>query len=183
MSSIVHPTVHSAAILLSMPCLFLCRNLTRSIGEAGMVEAETDAILLEYEIDQRDFSSAVEDCLPKDLPWTIPKAGHALYYTAVYRFHSEEVGHMSPVTWLGYIPRSSDLGEIIGLARLLGWLENSASGGWLMLHRLMHDSQANSCNRSTSDGPCARADDALWCVSNLLWVPLYLVWLLEITWL
>ncbi len=43
----------------------------RSLGEAGMVEVETEALLLEQEVDCQEFSEEVEDCLPKDDPWTI----------------------------------------------------------------------------------------------------------------
>ena len=44
----------------------------RSLGEAGMVEAESETILIDQQIDYAEFPQAVEDCLPKDLPWTIP---------------------------------------------------------------------------------------------------------------
>lgn len=45
----------------------------RSLGEAGLVEGETEALLIDYDVDYEEFSKEVEDCLPKDLPWTIPK--------------------------------------------------------------------------------------------------------------
>ena len=45
----------------------------RSLGEAGEVERESEAFLLENEIDSSEFSESVLDCLPKQLPWTIPQ--------------------------------------------------------------------------------------------------------------
>ena len=38
-----------------------------------MVESEMETLLLEYDIDAREFSEEVEECLPKESPWTIPK--------------------------------------------------------------------------------------------------------------
>ncbi len=38
-----------------------------------MVEGETEALLLEPEIDSQRFSKEVEDCLSKDDPWTTPE--------------------------------------------------------------------------------------------------------------
>ena len=48
-------------------------TLLRSLGEAGEIEPESEAYLLENKVDFEDFSPAVLDCLPKDLPWTIPQ--------------------------------------------------------------------------------------------------------------
>ncbi|XP_067898392.1 DIS3-like exonuclease 2 [Heterodontus francisci] len=66
--------------------LFICRivdwrddsrfadgYLTRSLGQAGEIEPETEGILIEYDVDFSDFADEVLECLPKSLPWTIPK--------------------------------------------------------------------------------------------------------------
>ena len=45
----------------------------RSLGEAGVVEGETEALLIDNDIDYEEFSDEVNACLPKDEPWTIPK--------------------------------------------------------------------------------------------------------------
>ena len=37
----------------------VCRQLLRSLGEAGEIEPETDGILIEYNIDTTDFSEEV----------------------------------------------------------------------------------------------------------------------------
>ncbi|XP_022423672.1 DIS3-like exonuclease 2 isoform X1 [Delphinapterus leucas] len=65
--------------------LFICRivdwkedsnfalgQLAKSLGQAGEIEPETEGILTEYGVDFSDFSSEVLECLPQDLPWTIP---------------------------------------------------------------------------------------------------------------
>ncbi|XP_006787019.1 DIS3-like exonuclease 2 isoform X2 [Neolamprologus brichardi] len=65
--------------------LFICRitdwaadsnfaegRLDKSLGQAGEIEPETEGILIEYEVDFSEFSDEVLDCLPKNLPWTIP---------------------------------------------------------------------------------------------------------------
>uniref|UniRef100_H3CR27 DIS3-like exonuclease 2 n=1 Tax=Tetraodon nigroviridis TaxID=99883 RepID=H3CR27_TETNG len=65
--------------------LFICRitnweansnfaegRLEKTLGQAGEIEPETEGILLEYEVDFSEFSDEVLDCLPKNLPWTIP---------------------------------------------------------------------------------------------------------------
>lgn len=49
-------------------------SIMRSLGEAGLVEGETEGLLIDNDIDYEEFSTEVEDCLPKDLPWTIPEA-------------------------------------------------------------------------------------------------------------
>ncbi|XP_037704400.1 DIS3-like exonuclease 2 isoform X1 [Choloepus didactylus] len=66
--------------------LFICRivdwkedsnfalgQLAKSLGQAGEIEPETEGILTEYGVDFSDFSSEVLECLPRGLPWTIPR--------------------------------------------------------------------------------------------------------------
>ncbi|KAM6178417.1 DIS3-like exonuclease 2 [Rhynchocyon petersi] len=66
--------------------LFICRivdwkddshfalgQLAKSLGQAGEIEPETEGILTEYGVDFSDFSSEVLECLPQNLPWTIPQ--------------------------------------------------------------------------------------------------------------
>ncbi|XP_059507090.1 DIS3-like exonuclease 2 isoform X2 [Stegostoma tigrinum] len=66
--------------------LFICRivdwrddssfadgHLTKSLGQAGEIEPETEGILTEYDVEFSDFPDEVLNCLPKFLPWTIPK--------------------------------------------------------------------------------------------------------------
>ncbi|KAL8568097.1 hypothetical protein ACOMHN_000321 [Nucella lapillus] len=48
-------------------------TLAKSLGEAGQLEPETEAILLENNIDTSDFSDEVLACLPEETPWTIPR--------------------------------------------------------------------------------------------------------------
>ncbi|XP_074506588.1 DIS3-like exonuclease 2 isoform X2 [Sebastes fasciatus] len=65
--------------------LFICRitnwasdsnfaegQLAKTLGQAGEIEPETEGILIEYEVDFSEFPDEVLDCLPKNLPWTIP---------------------------------------------------------------------------------------------------------------
>ncbi|KAK2822031.1 hypothetical protein Q5P01_022096 [Channa striata] len=65
--------------------LFICRitnwlsdsnfaegRLAKTLGQAGEIEPETEGILTEYDVDYSEFSDEVLDCLPKNLPWTIP---------------------------------------------------------------------------------------------------------------
>uniref|UniRef100_A0A3Q3J0D7 DIS3-like exonuclease 2 n=1 Tax=Monopterus albus TaxID=43700 RepID=A0A3Q3J0D7_MONAL len=65
--------------------LFICRitdwaansnfaegRLAKTLGQAGEIEPETEGILTEYDVDFSEFSDEVLDCLPKNLPWTIP---------------------------------------------------------------------------------------------------------------
>ncbi len=54
------------------PVKFFFRRLARSLGEAGQIEPETDGILMEYDVDFSEFPDAALDCLPKNLPWSIP---------------------------------------------------------------------------------------------------------------
>lgn len=53
-------------------CNFADGYLSRSLGQAGEIEPETEGILIEYDVDFSDFSADVLDCLPKSFPWTIP---------------------------------------------------------------------------------------------------------------
>lgn len=48
------------------------RSLAKTLGQAGEIEPETEGILMEYDVDFSDFSSEVLECLPKNLPWSIP---------------------------------------------------------------------------------------------------------------
>ncbi|KAJ8274659.1 hypothetical protein COCON_G00092840 [Conger conger] len=65
--------------------LFVCRithwndnstfaegRLAKSLGQAGEIEPETEGILMEYDVDFSEFSEDVLQCLPQNLPWTIP---------------------------------------------------------------------------------------------------------------
>lgn len=65
--------------------LFLFRKIMRSLGEAGVVETETEALLIDNEVDFEEFSSEVEDCLPKEHPWTIPRVRPTAVQTAALR--------------------------------------------------------------------------------------------------
>lgn len=47
-------------------------QLAKSLGQAGEIEPETEGILTEYDVDCSEFSDEVLNCLPKNLPWTIP---------------------------------------------------------------------------------------------------------------
>lgn len=75
--------------------IILCSNLIRSLGKAGEIEGETEAILLENNIDFADFSKEITDSLPQ-LPWSIPKVAnpdiHKIYHTLslVSIFYQEE---------------------------------------------------------------------------------------------
>lgn len=49
-------------------------HFVRSLGEIESAEAETEALLLEHDVEYRPFSKAVLDCLPKDGDkWTVPE--------------------------------------------------------------------------------------------------------------
>ena len=65
-------TYYLQCLLLLLP--ILCSNLTKSLGEAGEIEGESEAILLENNVDFADFSKEIIDSLP-ELPWSIPKVG------------------------------------------------------------------------------------------------------------
>ncbi|XP_027541530.1 DIS3-like exonuclease 2 isoform X1 [Neopelma chrysocephalum] len=64
--------------------LFICRivdwkedsnfatgQLSKSLGQAGEIEPETEGILTEYGVDFSDFSPEALECLPQNLPWVI----------------------------------------------------------------------------------------------------------------
>ena len=53
--------------------LYLTSRLARSLGEAGLIEPETEGILIENGIDFDDFPHEVLACLPQNLPWSIPE--------------------------------------------------------------------------------------------------------------
>ncbi|XP_075058458.1 DIS3-like exonuclease 2 [Mixophyes fleayi] len=85
------PLVDCPADFLTRPqdfssTLFICRitawredsnfaegKLMKSLGQAGEIEPETEGILTEYGVDFSEFSSEVLQCLPQNLPWTIPQ--------------------------------------------------------------------------------------------------------------
>lgn len=48
-------------------------SVSRSLGEAGEIEPETEGILLEYGIDFGPFSDEVLACLPQQTPWKVPE--------------------------------------------------------------------------------------------------------------
>lgn len=45
----------------------------KSLGQAGEIEPETEGILTEYGVDFSEFSNQVLQCLPPNLPWSIPQ--------------------------------------------------------------------------------------------------------------
>lgn len=47
-------------------------QLAKTLGQAGEIQPETEGILTEYDVDFSEFPEEVLDCLPKNLPWTIP---------------------------------------------------------------------------------------------------------------
>ena len=49
-------------------------HFVRSLGEVETKEAETEALLLEYDVQYRPFPKAVLDCLPKEgHDWKVPE--------------------------------------------------------------------------------------------------------------
>ncbi|XP_018121095.1 DIS3-like exonuclease 2 isoform X2 [Xenopus laevis] len=48
-------------------------KLMKSLGQAGEIEPETEGILMEYGVDFSDFPNKVLQCLPQNLPWSIPQ--------------------------------------------------------------------------------------------------------------
>uniref|UniRef100_A0A8C5ACW9 DIS3-like exonuclease 2 n=1 Tax=Gadus morhua TaxID=8049 RepID=A0A8C5ACW9_GADMO len=48
--------------------------LAKTLGQAGEIEPETEGILMEYDVDFSEFPAVVLDCLPTDLPWSVPPA-------------------------------------------------------------------------------------------------------------
>lgn len=53
------------------PFLSFCRQLAKSLGQAGEIEPETEGILTEYGVDFSDFPPEALECLPQSLPWVI----------------------------------------------------------------------------------------------------------------
>ncbi|XP_067658576.1 uncharacterized protein [Haliotis asinina] len=53
--------------------MFAKGHLSRSLGEAGQIEPETEAILLEHNVESDDFPEEVLTCLPAT-PWVIPES-------------------------------------------------------------------------------------------------------------
>lgn len=51
---------------------FSSSRLAKTLGQAGEIEPETEGILTEYDVDFSEFSDEALECLPKNLPWTIP---------------------------------------------------------------------------------------------------------------
>ncbi|KAM9316575.1 DIS3-like exonuclease 2 [Gastrophryne carolinensis] len=49
------------------------QKLMKSLGQAGDIEPETEGILTEYGVDFSEFSSKILQCLPQNLPWSIPQ--------------------------------------------------------------------------------------------------------------
>lgn len=47
-------------------------QLAKTLGQAGEIEPETEGILTEYDVDFSEFPCEALECLPKNLPWTIP---------------------------------------------------------------------------------------------------------------
>ncbi|XP_062850645.1 DIS3-like exonuclease 2 isoform X2 [Trichomycterus rosablanca] len=47
-------------------------RLVRSLGQAGVIEPETEAMLMEYDVDYSEFTPEVLECLPQSRPWTVP---------------------------------------------------------------------------------------------------------------
>ncbi|KAK3568071.1 hypothetical protein QTP86_029700 [Hemibagrus guttatus] len=52
--------------------LFAQGQLMKSLGQAGVIEPETDGMLIEYDVDFSEFTDEVLACLPQGRPWTIP---------------------------------------------------------------------------------------------------------------
>ncbi|XP_052820767.1 DIS3-like exonuclease 2 [Mya arenaria] len=48
-------------------------RLARSLGEAGEIEPETEGMLIENGVDFEEFPQQALDCLPQNLPWSIPE--------------------------------------------------------------------------------------------------------------
>lgn len=57
--------------LKKQPFPSFCRQLAKSLGQAGEIEPETEGILTEYGVDFSDFSPEALECLPQSLPWSI----------------------------------------------------------------------------------------------------------------
>ena len=72
-------------------CMRACvvRDVMRSLGEAGVIEKEMTAILLDQQIDDVEFSPEVEACLPKTLPWKLPEVSVGVSVFEMSCFHVE----------------------------------------------------------------------------------------------
>ncbi|EDO42429.1 predicted protein, partial [Nematostella vectensis] len=60
-----------------MDNFFATGEISRSLGEAGEIEPETQGIFFEYGIDPGPFPDEALDCLPKETPWSIPETEFA----------------------------------------------------------------------------------------------------------
>ena len=58
---------------VAAPWFVTCRELMRSVGEAGEIEPETESFLVENDIEFGDFPPEALECLPRQTPWTIPQ--------------------------------------------------------------------------------------------------------------
>ena len=54
-------------------CAMASGKLVKQLGDIGEIEPETEGFLAEYNIDDGPFPEEALGCLPKDLPWTIPR--------------------------------------------------------------------------------------------------------------
>ena len=55
-------------------CIYPIGHLVKIIGDSENVEVENEVILYEFNVDTRDFSQRVLNCLPnKGYNWTIPQ--------------------------------------------------------------------------------------------------------------
>lgn len=74
----VNPDIYSSTLFICRIVAWPADNnfaqglLAKSLGQAGEIEPETEGILIEYDVDFSEFTDEVLDCLPKNLPWTIP---------------------------------------------------------------------------------------------------------------
>ena len=59
-------------------CVCVCSKLMRSLGEAGEIERESEAFLIENDVDYSEFQPEVLECLPKKSPWSIPQVSNNL---------------------------------------------------------------------------------------------------------
>lgn len=72
----------------------------KSLGQAGVIEPETEAMLMEYDVDYSEFTDEVLSCLPKGRPWTIPP--EELKRRRDLRYHHH---HHDKITWSYFIIR------------------------------------------------------------------------------
>ncbi len=84
----------------------------RSLGEAGVVERESEAFLIENEVDYSEFSEEVLACLPKQLPWSVPQVRGGLSFsvwwqsvvTIIVKFGLTSSLFSEQVCWCTFIP-------------------------------------------------------------------------------